>query len=114
MFHETCARAEEILSLNVPDLDMEFRRALVTEKGGDRAYVHWETPTARLLAGRRSSPIGVLRQLGAVRRRWATSVRRPAGAGCPIRVPSTCSSRLPGSTIRTAPGTRSTSCATPG
>lgn len=41
---ETCARAEEILGPGVPDPDMEFRRALVTEKGGDRAYVHGETP----------------------------------------------------------------------
>jgi len=49
MLYETCARAEEILGLDVPDLDMEFRRALVVEKGGDRAYVHWATPTARLL-----------------------------------------------------------------
>jgi site-specific recombinase XerD len=61
MLYETCARTEEILSLNVPDLDMEFRRALVVEKGSDRAYVHWETPTARLLprllAGRTIGPV---------------------------------------------------------
>ncbi|MGN9894688.1 site-specific integrase [Micromonospora sp. L31] len=61
MLYETCARAEEILGLDVPDLDMEFRRALVTEKGGDRAYVHWETPTARLLprllTGRTAGPV---------------------------------------------------------
>jgi site-specific recombinase XerD len=61
MLYETCARAEEILSLDVPDLDMEFRRALVVEKGGDRAYVHWETSTARLLprllAGRTTGPV---------------------------------------------------------
>ena len=61
MLYETCARAEEILGLDVPDLDMEFRRALVKEKGGDRAYVHWETPTARLLprllAGRTTGPV---------------------------------------------------------
>ena len=61
MLYETCARAEEILGLDVPDLDLEFRRALVTEKGGDRAYVHWETPTARLLprllAGRTTGPV---------------------------------------------------------
>jgi hypothetical protein len=25
MLYETCARAEEILGLDVPDLDMEFR-----------------------------------------------------------------------------------------
>ncbi|MFU8851823.1 tyrosine-type recombinase/integrase [Micromonospora sp. SL1-18] len=61
MLYETCARADEILGLDVPDLDMEFRRALVVEKGGDRAYVHWETPTARLLprllAGRTTGPV---------------------------------------------------------
>jgi hypothetical protein len=45
MLYETCARAEEILGLDVPDLDMEFRLALVVERGGDRVYVHWETPT---------------------------------------------------------------------
>ncbi|MGH3718428.1 MAG: site-specific integrase [Pseudonocardiaceae bacterium] len=42
MLYETCARAEEILGLDAPDLDMEFRRALIVEKGGDRTYVHWE------------------------------------------------------------------------
>lgn len=61
MLYETCARADEILGLDVPDLDMEFRRALVVEKGGDRAYVHWETPIARLLPrllqGRTTGPL---------------------------------------------------------
>ncbi|KAB1922363.1 tyrosine-type recombinase/integrase [Micromonospora sp. ALFpr18c] len=61
MLYETCARADEILGLDAPDLDMEFRRALVVEKGGNRAYVHWETPTARLLprllAGRTTGPV---------------------------------------------------------
>ena len=77
MLYETCARTEEILSLNVPDLDMDFRRALVTEKGGDRAYVHWETPTARLLprllAGRTTGPVFL-----ADRRAPATGRRAPA------------------------------------
>ncbi|WP_238433726.1 hypothetical protein [Micromonospora tarensis] len=50
MLYETCARAEDILGPNVTDQDMMvFRRARVVAKGGDRAYVHWETPTARLL-----------------------------------------------------------------
>ncbi|MBN1174901.1 MAG: site-specific integrase [Micromonosporaceae bacterium] len=61
MLYETCARAEEVLALDVPDLDCEFRRALVVEKGGDRAYVHWATPTARLLPrllrGREQGPV---------------------------------------------------------
>lgn len=83
MLYETCARTEEILSLDVPDLDMEFRRALVTEKGGDRAYVHWETPTARLLprllAGRTTGPVFL-----ADRRAPAAGRRAPAlGDICP-------------------------------
>jgi len=59
--YETCARADELLQLDVPDLDLEFRRARVAEKGGDTAYVHWETPTARLLPrllqGRTTGPV---------------------------------------------------------
>jgi site-specific recombinase XerD len=83
MLYETCARAEEILGLDVPDLDMEFRRALVVEKGGDRAYVHWETPTARLLprllAGRTVGPVFL-----ADRRTAAAGRRAPAlGDICP-------------------------------
>jgi integrase len=93
MFYETCARTEEIRSLNVPDLDMEFRRALVVEKGGDRAYVHWETPTARLLAGRAIVPVFL-------------ADRGAAAAG--RRAPAL------GSTTRTAPVTPSASCATRG
>jgi hypothetical protein len=78
--------------LNVPDLDMEFRRALVTEKGGDRAYVHWETPPAccpgywpAAPPGWCSSPTGAHSPPGAERRPWATSARTPATAGCPTR-----------------------------
>jgi site-specific recombinase XerD len=83
MPYETCARAEEILGLDVSDLDMEFRRALVTEKGGDRAYVHRETPTARLLprllAGRAAGPVFL-----ADRRAPAAGRRAPAlGDICP-------------------------------
>jgi site-specific recombinase XerD len=99
MLYETCARANEILGLDVSDLDMEFRRALVVEKGGDRTYVHWETPTARLLprllAGRTTGPVFLAdrRAPAAARRRWPTSTPRPAGAGCPTHARSTCSSR---------------------
>ncbi|MFI7537870.1 tyrosine-type recombinase/integrase [Streptosporangium sp. NPDC049376] len=61
LLYETAARAEEILTLNIEDLDPEFRRARVTSKGGAIEYVHWATPTARLLprllAGRTSGPL---------------------------------------------------------
>ncbi|MGO8895419.1 MAG: tyrosine-type recombinase/integrase [Streptosporangiaceae bacterium] len=43
MLYETAARAEEILTLNVEDLDPEFRRARVKSKGGAAEYVHWAT-----------------------------------------------------------------------
>ncbi|MEH1099902.1 hypothetical protein [Micromonospora sp. CPCC 205561] len=39
MLYETCARTEETLGLDVPDLDMGVSPRLVTEKGSDRAYV---------------------------------------------------------------------------
>jgi len=77
MTYETCGRAEELLLLDVPDLDLEFRRGRVVEKGGDSAYVHWETPTARLLprllAGRTTGPVFL-----ADRRAPASGVRAPA------------------------------------
>jgi hypothetical protein len=94
----TCPRANKILGLDLSDPDMEFRRALVVEKGGDRAYVHWETPTARLLprllAGRTTGPVFL-----ADRRAPAAGRRAPALAdvdpetGCPTHARSTCSSR---------------------
>jgi integrase len=61
LLYETAARAEEILSLNVGDLDTEFRRARVVSKGSAIEYVHWQTSTARLLPrllkGRTSGPV---------------------------------------------------------
>ncbi|KAB2350381.1 site-specific integrase [Actinomadura rudentiformis] len=48
MLYETAARAEEILSLDIEDLDPEFRRARVTSKGGAIEYVHWATGSGRL------------------------------------------------------------------
>ncbi|MEU7858504.1 hypothetical protein [Nonomuraea sp. NPDC049141] len=35
------ARAGEVLSLNIEDLDLEFRRARITSKGGAIEHVHW-------------------------------------------------------------------------
>ncbi|MEV0151644.1 MULTISPECIES: site-specific integrase [unclassified Nonomuraea] len=84
MLYETAARAEEILSLNVEDLDTEFRRARVVSKGGAIEYVHWATATARLLprllAGRTSGPVFL-----ADRRAPTAGPRAPAAADvCPI------------------------------
>lgn len=55
------ARAEEILGLDVPDLDLPSKRGWVVSKGGSTDWVHWQTGTAqllpRLLAGRREGPV---------------------------------------------------------
>jgi integrase len=83
MLYETAARAGELLSLNVEDLDLEFRRGRVTSKGGAIEYVHWATGTARLLPrllrGRTSGPVFL-----AGRRAPVSGSRAPAEADvCP-------------------------------
>ncbi|MFC7641593.1 tyrosine recombinase XerC [Streptosporangium lutulentum] len=121
MLYETAARAEELLSLNIEDLDLEFRRGRVTSKGGATEYVHWATGNARLLPrllrGRTTGPLFL-----ADRRAPAAGSRAPAAADicpetgrgrCPTRAPNTCSSRPPPPSTRTGPGGRSTSCGTP-
>lgn len=61
LLYETAARAEEVLLLDVGDLDMPNRCAVVTRKGGARDVIVWQTGTARLLprllAGRRVGPV---------------------------------------------------------
>ncbi|GGT11993.1 hypothetical protein GCM10010176_065930 [Nonomuraea spiralis] len=84
LLYDTAARAEEILTLNVEDLDLEFRRARVVSKGGAIEYVHWATPTARLLprllAGRTCGPVFL------ADRRAPSSGRRTPASGdiCPV------------------------------
>ena len=61
MLYETAARAEEILGLDIPGLDLPSKRGRVISKGGTTDWVHWQTGTAmllpRLLAGRREGPV---------------------------------------------------------
>ena len=67
MAHETAARANEILSLDVDDLDLPNKRARVTSKGGATEWVFWQTGAAllipRLLAGRTIGPVFVADRL---------------------------------------------------
>ena len=49
MLYETAARAEEILTLDIGDLDLDDKRARIRAKGGAIEYVFWQTGTARLL-----------------------------------------------------------------
>ncbi len=61
LLYETAARANEALALDVADLDLPRRRAVVVGKGGRAELIGWETKTARLLprhlAGRRDGPL---------------------------------------------------------
>lgn len=61
LLYETAARASEVLSLDVGDVDLENRRAVVSSKGGDIELLHFQTGSARLLprliAGRTSGPV---------------------------------------------------------
>ncbi|MEO3863276.1 tyrosine-type recombinase/integrase [Acrocarpospora sp. B8E8] len=59
--YETCARAEEILCLDIEDLLLADKRGRVTSKGGTIEWVHWQSGTAqllpRLLKGRTRGPV---------------------------------------------------------
>ena len=61
MLYETAARAGEVLALNVEDLDLSRKRAVIIGKGGHKEYVFWASGAARLLsrylAGRRRGPV---------------------------------------------------------
>ena len=61
LLYESAARAGEVLALDVTDLDVPRRRAVVTGKGGRAELIGWETRTARLLprhlAGREHGPL---------------------------------------------------------
>lgn len=46
---ETVARAEEVLSADVPDLDLENKRLRVRRKKGDADWLHFQSGAARLL-----------------------------------------------------------------
>nr|WP_046284148.1 site-specific integrase [Mycobacterium sp. UM_NZ2] len=61
MLYETASRSSAVLALNVEDLDLPNKRARITQKGGDRIWIHWGTDTAhllpRLINGRTSGPL---------------------------------------------------------
>jgi len=61
LLYETAARASEILTLDIADLDRPGKRARVISKGGDTDWVYYQTGTAlllpRLLAARTRGPV---------------------------------------------------------
>jgi integrase len=79
MLYETAARAAEILALNVEDLDLEHRCAVVRSKGGDVERVRWGTGTAHLLPRLPRLPDGTMRTSGPLfSHRRPVPARRPA------------------------------------
>jgi integrase/recombinase XerD len=61
LLYETAARASEVLSINVEDLELDNKRVRVRSKGGDTDWLHFQTGSARLLprliAGRTRGPL---------------------------------------------------------
>ena len=61
MLYDSAAKASEILNLDIEDLDVSNRSAVVIGKGGDAQRVYWTSATARLLprymAGRTTGPL---------------------------------------------------------
>ncbi|MBV9172235.1 MAG: site-specific integrase [Chloroflexi bacterium] len=61
LLYESAARANELLSLDIEDLDLANKRARVSSKGGAVEWVFWQTGAAlllpRLLAGRTIGPV---------------------------------------------------------
>jgi integrase/recombinase XerC/integrase/recombinase XerD len=61
LFYDSAARANEVLALDITDLDLPRRRAVVLGKNGRAELIGWETTTARLLPrylhDRRTGPV---------------------------------------------------------
>lgn len=69
MLYDTAARANELLSLDVPDLDQKTRQAVIVGKGGSAERIYWTSATARLLTryltGRTTGPLFLTQPRGA-------------------------------------------------
>ena len=92
LLYETAARASEVLSLDVGDVDLENRRAVVRSKGGDLELLHFQTGSARLLprliGGRSSGPVFLTDRRPAPGRAPAHRRCVPGDGSCAAVVPS--------------------------
>ena len=99
LLYETAARATEILTLDITDLDRPGKRARVISKGGDIDWVYYQTGTAlllpRLLTGRTRGPVFLAER--APTRATPTLDLCPdtAGPDCPTAARPNCSNTPP-------------------
>ncbi len=67
MLYDTAARANELLLLNIEDLDLANKEAIVIGKGGNAEHVNWSSLTARrlpnVIAKRSSGPLFISNRL---------------------------------------------------
>lgn len=79
MLYESASRATAVLELNIEDCDLDNRRAKVTVKGGDTAWIVWGRGTAllmpRYLRGRTFGPLFCSDRRPGPARRAATTSR---------------------------------------
>ena len=84
LLYDAAARAEEVLGLDVPDLDLANRRARARVKGGHSRPLHFQTAAARLLAklvaGRQAGPVFLTQRRAAAHRVMAAADLDP-GSG---------------------------------
>ena len=110
MLYETAARAGEILALDIEDLDLPRKRAVIIGKGGHKEFVFWASGAARLLsrylAGRRRGPVFLTHRRPNVIPARETNAHTPAGEDCPMNAPPPFSNEQ-------VVGGRSTNSATP-
>jgi integrase len=61
LLYESAARADEVLTLDVGDLDLRNERARVVSNGGAVEWIHWQSGAVqllpRLLRGREAGPV---------------------------------------------------------
>jgi hypothetical protein len=119
MLYETCARAEEILTLDIGDLLMADKRGRVISKGGATEWVHWQSGTAqllpRLLRGRARGPVFLPDRKAPAGTPTLDVCPVTAGAGCPTAAPPNCSRQPPGRwPTPTSPTSKTWGCAAAG
>ena len=109
LLYETAARAQEVLSLNVEDVDLENKRARVRSKGGDTEWLHLQSGSGRLLprliAGRPSGPLFLADRRPRECQPPPICARIPAAGGSPTAAPKSCSSPLQAGGRCTSSGT---------